>query len=140
MNESPQGRGLLALLRTTVREFRDDECPSMAAALAYYTALAMPPLLVVIVSVAGWIWGPDDVRGQLEQQVTNVVGEGGWKQLQSMMETAEHQEHRGILATAFGLGLLLFSATGVMLQLQSALNKAWGVMPDPNAGGFRTSS
>jgi membrane protein len=53
------------------------------------------------------------------------------------METAEHQEHRGILATAFGLGLLLFSATGVMLQLQSALNKAWGVMPDPNAGGFK---
>jgi len=137
MNESSKQGGVGALIRTTAQEFRDDECPSMAAALAYYTALAMPPLLVMIVSVAGWIWGPEDVRGQLEQQVTNVVGEGGWKQIQTMMQTAEHQEHRGIIATVLSLGLLLFSATGVMLQLQSALNKAWGVMPDPAAGGFK---
>ena len=63
MNEPSQRGGVLALLRTTAQEFRDDECPSMAAALAYYTALAMPPLLVMIVSVAGWIWGPEDVHG-----------------------------------------------------------------------------
>jgi membrane protein len=138
MNEPAQPSGILGLVRTTGQEFRDDECPSMAAALAYYTALAMPPLLVMIVSVAGWIWGSEDVRGQLEQQVTNVVGAGGWKQIQTMMQTAEQQEHRGILATALSLGLLLFSATGVMLQLQSALNKAWGVMPDPATGGVKT--
>ena len=76
MNEPAQPSGVLALLSTTGQEFRDDECPSMAAALAYYTALAMPPLLVMIISVAGWVWEPEDVRGQLEQQVTNVVGKG----------------------------------------------------------------
>jgi len=110
----------------------------MAAALAYYAALAMPPLLVLIVSVAGWIWGPDDVRGQLEQQVTNVVGAGGWTQIQTMMHSAEHQDNRGTIATVLSMGLLLFSATGVMLQLQFALNKAWGVMPDPATGGVKT--
>jgi membrane protein len=138
MTESATDQGFGTLIRTTVQEFRDDECPSMAAALAYYTALAMPPLLVMIVSVAGWMWGPDDVRGQLQNQVTNVVGEGGWTQIETMMQTAEHQEDRGLLATALSLGLLLFSATGVMLQLQTALNKAWGVMPDPAAGGIKS--
>jgi membrane protein len=130
-------RGFVNLIRTTAKEFSDDECPSMAAALAYYTALAMPPLLVLILSVAGRIWGPEDVRGQLELQVTNVVGEGGWKQIETMMQSADQQEGRGILATVLSTALLLFSATGVMLQLQSALNKAWGVMPDPAAGGIK---
>lgn len=128
----------IAILKSTWQEFRDDECTSMAAGLAYYTALAMPPLLVLIVTVAGWLWDPADVRGQLEHQVTNVVGKGGWQQIQTMMQSAEHQDRRGIVATALSIGLLLFSATGVMLQLQSALNKAWGVMPDPRQGGART--
>jgi len=126
------------LLRTTWREFQDDECASMAAGLAYCTALAMPPLLVLIVTVAGWIWSPQEVQGQIQQQVTNVVGQGGWKQIQTMMHTAEHQQHRGIIATILSIALLLFSATGVMLQLQAALNKAWGVMPDPKQGGIKS--
>src|SRR5262245_44667565 len=129
--------GFAKLIRTTAKEFSDDECASMAAALAYYTALAMPPLLVLIVSVAGRIWAAEDVQGQLEQQVTNVVGDGGWTQIETMMQSAEQQEERGVLATVLSTALLLFSATGVMLQLQSALNKAWGVMPDPAAGGLK---
>lgn len=125
-------------LLQTWREFRDDECPSMAAGLAYYTALAMPPLLVLIVTIAGWIWTPDDVRGLLQQQVIHVVGQGGWKQIETMMRAAELEEHRGVIATALSVGLLLFSATGVMLQLQSALNKAWGVTPESRQGGIKT--
>jgi len=125
------------VLRTTWEEFRSDECTSMAAGLAYYTALAMPPLLVLIVTVASWIWEPADVQGQLKQQVTKVVGQGGWMQIQTMMQTAGQQEHRGRIATAVSVSLLLFSAMGVMLQLQSALNKAWGVRPDPKQGGIR---
>lgn len=130
-------RNPFPLLRTTWSEFRSDECTSMAAGLAYYTALAMPPLLVLIITVAGWFWTPNDVQGQLEQQVTHVVGRGGWQQIETMMQSAQQHEHGGILATSLSVGLLLFSATGVMLQLQSALNKAWGVMPDPQQGGVR---
>ena len=138
MKESDTNGGLANVIRTTAREFSEDECPSMAAALAYYTALAMPPLLVMIVSIAGWFWSPDDIQGQLESQVTNVVGKGGWNQIQTMMAASQNQDRRGVVATLLSLGLLLFSATGVMLQLQSALNKAWGVMPDPHAGGVKT--
>lgn len=122
----------ISLVRTTWEEFRSDECTSMAAGLAYYTALAMPPLLVLIITVAGWIWTPADVQGQLEQQVTNVVGSGGWQQIETMMHSAQEQQRGGVLATSLSVGLLLFSATGVMLQLQLALNKAWGVKPDPD--------
>lgn len=124
-------------LKQTANEFSEDDCPMMAAALAYYTAFAMPPLLVLIVTVAGWIWSPEAVTGQLEQQATDVVGQGGWQQMESMMHAA-HQQKGGVFATVIGLIALLFGATGVMVQLQYALNRAWEVQPDPDQGGIKT--
>ncbi|MBW3599626.1 MAG: YihY/virulence factor BrkB family protein, partial [Planctomycetes bacterium] len=122
MNQSASQPGLF---KATFREFSEDECTSMAAALAYYTALSMPPLLVIIVTVAGWIWGPEAVRGQIQDQVTSVVGQGGWEQIRTMMDNAGKQQSQGVMATAVSVVLLIFTATGVMVQLQAALNKAW---------------
>lgn len=125
------------VLKQAASEFSDDECTTMAAALAYYTAFSLPPLLVLIVTIAGWIWPPEAVTGQLEEQMTSVVGEGGWQQAKEMMEAARKQSGGG-LAAVIGAIVLLFGATGVLVQLQSALNKAWEVQPDPDAGGLRT--
>jgi membrane protein len=139
IREAKQERGAAAgawgLIQATGREFSEDRCPQMAAALAYYTALAMPPLLVIIVTVAGWIWGAAEVKAELQGHVARVVGESGWMQVQSMLTSAEHRP-RSMVAAGGSVLLLLASATGVMLQLQTALNTAWQVKPDPHQGGL----
>jgi membrane protein len=127
----------IGALKQTANEFVADDCPMMAAALAYYTAFALPPLLVLIVTIAGWIWSPQAVTGQLEQQATDVVGKGGWQQMESMMQAADQQKG-GVIATIVGIIALLFGATGVMVQLQAALNRAWEVQPDPEQGGIKS--
>lgn len=134
---SENSKGPFAALKATVAGFVNDDCLSMAAATAYYTAFSLPPLLVLIVTVAGWIWSADAVTGQVEQQVTGVIGEGGWTQVQQMMEAADEQASGG-WAAVVGIVALLFGATGVMVQLQASLNKAWQVQPDPQQGGVKT--
>jgi hypothetical protein len=124
------------ILKRTFTEFSDDRCPSMAAALAFYTAISLPPLLVLIVTVAGFFWSPDQVQGGLQQQVEGVIGAGGWEQMQTMMERAEDKQQGG-WAALISIGVLIFGATGVMVQLQASLNQAWEVEPDPNQGGIK---
>jgi membrane protein len=128
----------VTVLKRSASEFSEDDCPMMAAALAYYTAFSLPPMLVLVVTVAGWIWSPEEVSGQVQQQVAGVIGEGGWQQLQSMMRFASEKTSGGAWAASLGILALLFGATGVMVQLQSALNRAWEVQPDPQQGGIKT--
>lgn len=133
---SNNSNGPLGALKATVAEFFDDDCLTMAAAIAYYTAFSLPPLLVLIVTIAGWIWSADAVTSQVEQQVSDVIGEGGWVQVREMMEAAGEQGSG--LAAIVGIVALLFGATGVMAQLQASLNRAWEVQPDPEQGGVKT--
>jgi membrane protein len=132
MNNSSNGLGAL---KGTVTEFIEDECLTMAAAIAYYTAFSLPPLLVLTVTVAGWIWSAEAVTSQVEQQVSDVIGEAGWVQVREMMDAAGEQ--RSGPAAIVGIIALLFGATGVMMQLQASLNKAWEVQPDPQQGGVK---
>jgi membrane protein len=126
----------VSVIKQTASEFSDDNCPAMAGALAFYTAISLPPLLVLIVTVAGFFWSPDEVRGGLEQQVVGVIGQGGWEQMQTMMERAQESQS-GVWATALSILVLIFGATGVMVQLQSALNQAWQVEPDPQQNAVK---
>ncbi|MAT13802.1 MAG: ribonuclease BN [Planctomyces sp.] len=132
---SPKGR-TAGVIKESFSRFIDNDCPTMAAALAYYTAFSLPPLLVLVVTVAGTFWRPQDVGEQLEHHITNIVGQGGWIQIQQMMESAQAQSTGGG-AALMGITILLFGATGVMVQLQFSLNRIWGVEPDPEQGGVK---
>ena len=134
-NDKSKFMKLWSPIKTTLTDFSADECPMMAAALAYYTAFSLPPLLVLIVTVAGFIWSPTEVTGQVEDQVSSVIGNGGWIQIEEMMKGANAQE-KGGWAAIIGIIMLIFGATGVMIQLQTALNKTWEVTVDPDQGGI----
>jgi membrane protein len=118
----------------TVKDFSDDECPMMAASLAYYTIFSLAPLLVIVISIAGLVWGNDAVRGQIEHQMRDVVGDAGVQQTNAMLDAAENRKS-GAWGTVVSIAVLLFGATGVMVQLQYALNKVFEVKPDPKQGG-----
>ena len=128
---------MLSLLKKTFKDFNEDECPMLAAALAYYTVFALPPLLILLIMVAGAVWDPADVERALETQFAGLVGSDAGRAVREMIRQGEKAGERGVVATILGTVALLFGATGAFIQLQNALNRAWEVKPDPRRGGIR---
>ncbi|HYE96613.1 MAG TPA: YihY/virulence factor BrkB family protein [Rubricoccaceae bacterium] len=125
---------LLKILERTVDEVGRDDVASLSAAIAYYTVFSLPPLLVVIVAVAGVWFGPEAVREALFGEVGSLVGPDGARALQEMIDQAG-QIGEGITGKLVGAAVLLFGATGAFAGLQKALNRAWGVEPPPGVPG-----
>ena len=128
---------MFALLKETFREFKDDEATRVAAALSYYTIFALPPLLVLLITIAGAVWEPSDVQGRVEAQIGSLLGREGAAGIREMLANQNRPGNGGVLPTILSIGALLFGATGAFIQLQSALNTAWDVKPDPEQGGLR---
>jgi membrane protein len=110
----------------------------MAAALAYYSTFSMAPLLIIVIWVAGLIFGADAARGEIFSQLEATLGTGAAEMLQGVVEAANEREESGAWASIIGIALLVVGATGVFLELQDSLNTIWKVKPDPNAGFLRT--
>ena len=128
----------VGILKQTFKEFARDDCPRMAAALSYYTIFSLPPLLVLIITLAGVFLSTQQVEGWIQGQVGSLIGEQAATQIQTMVESAQ-QRVRGGFSLGFILSIagLLFGATGAFAQLQKALNAAWEVEPDPEQGGVK---
>ena len=129
--------GVLSALENTISEFIDDDCPTQAAALAYYTVFSLPPLLVLVIMLAGTILDPQDFQGRLENEMGALIGAQGTEQIKTMIVNAHEPDKHFTMATILGIAALLFGATGAFVQLQAALNQAWEVQPDPSVGGVR---
>lgn len=129
--------GALAFLKRILRDFSENECSVRAAALAYYTVFALPPLLILLILVVGLFWEPNQVEHALETQFSSLVGPDGGQAIREMLANAKRPGAGGPITTALGVAALLFGAIGAFIQLQGALNRAWEVKPDPKQGGVR---
>jgi len=128
----------LALAKDTFQEFLKDEATWKAAALSYFTVFALAPLLVLLLQVASIIWDPSDVRGALTGQFQALMGSDVAKQVETMMTSAEKKTASGSgFRLILSIAGLLFGATGAFVSLQTALNQAWEVEPDPKSGGIK---
>jgi membrane protein len=123
----------LELTKESFQEWLDDGALDLGAALAYYTIFSLAPMLLVVIAVAGLVWGRDAVQGQLVGQMQGLVGEQGGQAIQTMVANAG-RHGSGVLATIVAVVTILFGATGVFAQLQSSLNRIWNVEPKPGAG------
>lgn len=130
--------GWLAMLKASASDFMNDDCPTQAAALSYYTVFSLPPLLLLILLLVGAILDPEQVRGALQSQIGGVLGPSGAKEVQTILEHARHPGGNGLVATIVGIVVLAVGAIGAFGQLQAALNHAWEVKPDPQAGGIKS--
>jgi membrane protein len=129
--------GLVQLLKASAKNFSNDKCGLRAAALCYYTVFAIPPLLILLIKLAGFIWSPDAVQQAMESQFSGLVGPDGARTVREMVSSGQ-QSGRGIVALVLGSTGLILGVTGAFLALQDALNAAWQVGPDPKQGGIRT--
>jgi membrane protein len=102
----------------------DDYAPSMGAALSYYTVFSLAPLLLIVVSVAGLVFGEEAVRGELFTQLQQLLGDDAAKAVQSLLASVSKPAH-GVIGTAIGVAVLLFGATTVFAELQDALDRIW---------------
>ncbi|MBE7550580.1 MAG: YihY/virulence factor BrkB family protein [Anaerolineales bacterium] len=121
------------LLKETFSDWSEDKASRLAAALAYYTIFSIAPLIIIVIAVAGLVFGREAAQGQIEGQIQGLVGDQGGELIQEMVQGASNQS-TGVIATIIGVATLLFGATGVFGQLQDALNTIWEVTPKPGRG------
>jgi len=114
----------LVLLKDTFSRWREDEAPRLAAALSYYTAFSMAPLLILAISIAGLVLGRDAAEGKIVEQIGGLVGKQSAAAIQSMIQAA-NRPSKGILASVIGVVTLIAGAIGALSELKSALNKIW---------------
>lgn len=121
------------LLSDTLSKWMDDHAQRMGAALAFYTVFSLAPLLLIVIAIAGLVFGQEAAEGRIIGQIQGFVGEDSAKAIQAMLENAR-KPSTGLIATCIALVTLIFGATGVFAQLQDALNTIWGVESKPGLG------
>src|SRR5471030_2290007 len=119
---------LVSVLRCTVTEWLAHRASSKGAALAFYTLFSMAPILVLVLAIAGWFYGPQAAQGQLFSELRGLVGAQGAQALQLVLAGARNREE-GQLATLVAGALLLFGATSVFAELTASLDDIWQVPP-----------
>ncbi len=107
-------------------KFLADSPFEMAAALSFYTVLSLSPLLLIVVSAAGLVWGEDSVRAEILNQMRGLIGPAGADTVRTVLDHTAFSSHTGT-SMAIGIVTLLFGATTVFAELQSALNRIWSV-------------
>ncbi len=112
------------ILRGTTDNWLSDQASSIAAALAFYCAFSLAPLLIIIVTIAGWIVGTELAYSYLDSQVTLLFGPQSAKLIMEAMQSAQSQE--GVWATVVSVVMLMVGASTVFAALESALQQIWG--------------
>jgi len=123
------------LVKESVSSWIDDDAPSMGAALAYYTVFSIAPLLLIVIAVAGLVFGQEAARGEIMGQLTGLLGTDSARAVQDLLESV-NQPDTGVLATLLGSVVLLIGATTVFAELQSALDRIWRAPERPVGGGL----
>jgi membrane protein len=117
---------LFDLCRKAVMAWVDDYAPSMGAAISYYTIFSLAPLLVIVIAIAGAIFGREAAQGQIVEQISGLVGREGAVAVESMLRSVD-EPGQGLVAGVVSVVVLLIGATTVFAELQSALDRIWHV-------------
>jgi membrane protein len=126
-------RQLSDLVRQAIAAWVDDYAPSMGAALAYYTLFSIAPLLLIVISIAGLVFGPDAARGQIFAELRELMGEDGAATVQSLLQNV-NKPAQGIVATIVGGAVLLLGAMSVFGELQNSLDRIWRAPAHADSG------
>jgi membrane protein len=121
-------RKYFALVRATVTGFIADDALSRGAAIAYYTVTSMAPVLLIVIAIAGYVFGTEAAQGAIVEQLSGMMGAQSAEMVQSMIQSAGNRG-AGTIATIVGIVALLITASGVFGEMQAALNVIWKAEP-----------
>ena len=107
------------------KQFAEDRCAAMAAAIAFYAAFSLAPTLVMVIAVAGWFFGAQAVRGELFAHIHGLLGDEAATGVQTIVQNARHAGSAGGIAAIISFALLAIGASATFSSLNSALNIVW---------------
>ena len=117
---------ILAVIKSSAGEFSNNNSFRHAAALSYYTIFSLPPLLLIVITVASAAFGGEALTGQIYGQLKGLVGADSAKFLQDSIAKFTVQQ-RGPVATTIGVATLIFAATTFFVTLQESINDIWNL-------------
>ena len=121
------------LLKETFNQYMNDDATKLAASLSYYTIFSLPPLLIIVIYLAGIFFGAEAVRGDIFLQINGLIGNNAAMQIQEIIKNIK-LSNNGSNATIVGIVTLLFGAMGVFVELQDSINLIWGLKAKPERG------
>ncbi|GGF01248.1 YihY/virulence factor BrkB family protein [Hymenobacter cavernae] len=124
---------VVSVLKASAAEFSNNNSFRHAAALSYYTIFSLPPLLLIVITVASAVFGGEALTGQIYEQLKGLVGADSAKFLQDSIAKFTVQQKGGV-ATAIGVGTLIFTATTFFVTLQESINDIWNLKAKPRNG------
>lgn len=126
-------KGIWEVLKKSFSGFSDDKVMKLSASLAYYTVFSIGPMIIVIIYVAGLIYGREAVQGTIFGQIQGLVGASAAAQIQEMIKSAALNKE-GNFAFIVGIVTLVIGATGVFAEIQDSINQIWNLKPKPKKG------
>jgi len=123
------------LVKGAATAWVDDYAPSMGAALSYYSIFSLAPLLLIVISIAGLVFGEEAVRGQVFLELQGLLGTDASRAIEGLLISVS-KPTEGVASTAIGVALLLLGATSVFGELQNALDRIWRAPARVRTGGL----
>jgi membrane protein len=121
------------MFKAAFAEWSEDKASRLAAALSYYSAISLAPLLIVLLSIAGLVFGREAASGHIAGQVQGLVGQDRAQVIEDIIANA-NKPATGVVSGVVGTIILLLGAAGVFGALQDGLNTVWEVEPKPGRG------
>jgi membrane protein len=114
-------------------EWNEDKVPRMAAAVAFYAVFSLTPIVVIAFKLAQWFFGTKPALREILAQAAFLIGPDGAKAIEVLIRNAEPRA-ASALASAAGIGAMIFATTGMFTELKDSLNTIWEVQPKPGLG------
>src|SRR6218665_208671 len=121
-----QAVGFFKFNKQVFTEFIADNVLKYSASLAYYTILSLAPLIIIMLTITGRLFGEEAVRGELYGEIKGLVGSDAAMQVQTAVQNI-HLNNDNVFATSIGIIVLVLGATGIFGEIQDSLNKIWGL-------------
>jgi membrane protein len=129
-------KGIFQLIKASGNGFIDDKVIKLSAALAYYTVFSIGPTIIIIIYLAGVIYGQQAVEGTVFEELRDLVGAQAAAQIQDVIRNVVEGD-RSRFAAIFGTVTLVIGATTVFAEIQDSINDIWGLKPKPKKGWLK---
>lgn len=129
-------KAYLNLLKKSFTSFIEDNAFKLSASLSYYTVFSLGPVLIIIISLAGAIYGQEAVQGKIYNQIGGLLGPKAAIQIQEIIKNT-YQNGDSTMGTIIGIVLLIIGSTGVFIEMQDSINYVWSVKAKPKKGWMR---
>lgn len=135
LRKESKPKALFHIAISAAKEWSAHRAASKGAALALYTLFSLAPMLVLVVTIAGFFFGEDNVRNLLLQQMSGLMGEQGGDAVRTILAGAQRKD-AGLMAGLISAGLVLISATSAFAELKDSLDELWEVPPSKESGAW----